>query len=111
MSTRPGRHWGALTVTLSGLIIAGIGLLFLLTGLDNADRISSGIGAATGAIGLVIGILGTLRARSARANTTNPHITVRADATDNAHVFQVGHGSMNIGQEPRPASEEDRQAM
>jgi hypothetical protein len=73
-------------------------LLFLLTGMENADRISSGIGAAAGAIGLVVGGISAHRARAAdrEQKSDAPAITVKAEASGSARVYQVGEGSMQI---------------
>ncbi len=95
---RRGWFWMAVGVLVVGVVVVGFGVLFLVMGLEDADRVSSGIGAATGLIGLVIAGIGTLRTRAAR--TGGGHETgqrgigatvgMRAKASDHGRVYQAG---------------------
>jgi hypothetical protein len=85
-----------IALTLSGLVILAIGGLFLFLGLDNADHISSGIGAAAGVIGLILVVAGPVRDARASNSGRLPSITMHAEATDNARNYQVGQGDMTV---------------
>ncbi|MFD5090418.1 hypothetical protein ACFWMR_07445 [Amycolatopsis thailandensis] len=106
MLRRTERRWVAVAMLLAGLVLLGAGLLVGWVGLDNADKISSVIGATMGVLGVAGAALGALRARSLRADSTSPSssavesapgaVTMTAEATDDARTYQVGHGDMHI---------------
>lgn len=106
MVVRSGRFHLVLAVVSAGVVVVAIGSLFLLTGPEHADRLSSGIGAGAGVIGLIVSGFGALRARRERGGEQAPEagavpqrpveVTMRAEVSDNGRVYQVGHGSMEI---------------
>ncbi|MDU0295078.1 hypothetical protein, partial [Saccharothrix longispora] len=55
--SRSVRVWVVVVV----VVVLGFGALFVVLGLDGADKISSGIGAATGIVGLFIALRTVLR--------------------------------------------------
>lgn len=63
------RGWGVVVV-VAGVVIAGAGVLFWRLGLDDADKVSSGIGAVTGVLGLIIGVAGLVGARRGGSPTS-----------------------------------------
>lgn len=105
MSRWTERLWVAVVVLLVGLVLLGAGVLVARAGLENADKISSVVGAAMGVLGVSGAGLGALRARALRASSTpsgsaaDPApgaVTMTARATDDARTYQVGHGDMHI---------------
>jgi hypothetical protein len=46
-------------LVLAGLVLLALGVVFLVVGLDKADKIASIVGAACGVLGLVLGAVGS----------------------------------------------------
>jgi len=56
---------GRLGVLAGGLILAGVGVVFLVVGLDKADKIASSAGLFVGLAGLGVSVYGVILARRA----------------------------------------------
>jgi hypothetical protein len=94
---RRGWFWIAMGVLAVGVIVVGFGVLFLVVGLENAGRVSSGIGAAAGIVGLVVAGIGALRARSARTagravgqGGEEAAVGMHATVSGRGRVYQAG---------------------
>ncbi|MEV8509890.1 hypothetical protein AB0368_34400 [Actinoplanes sp. NPDC051475] len=105
-----GRSWWWWLV--SGAVVAAVGIIFLVLGLESADRVSSGIGAAASLLGLVAGAAGARRARDPHAPDDRQAVSepvterqtggdpaprpgvapasMQATAGDRARIFQAG---------------------
>jgi hypothetical protein len=81
---------------LGGLAVAGLGVFFVLTGLDRADKLASVIGVFVGLIGLTISVYGVVLAR--RGATASGRQTV-AGSSIGGGVAQVRgvRGNVRIG--------------
>lgn len=61
------RFW----LVVAGLVLLALGAVFLVVGLDKADKIASIVGAACGVLGLLLGMLGSpSAAHTIRASRT-----------------------------------------
>ncbi|WP_024801652.1 hypothetical protein [Nocardia sp. BMG51109] len=87
-----------------GVIVMAIAALFWLLGTEEADRVSSGIGAGAGAVAVVLGLValrgstanGRPRAPDANLVDTEPrngyHVTMHNKAGGNAQMNVLGQG-------------------
>ncbi|MEU6155991.1 hypothetical protein ABZ816_39030 [Actinosynnema sp. NPDC047251] len=55
--------WVVLVVAGAVMAVGGVVWLFVVLGTEEADRISSGIGAGTAVMGLAVGVLGMVKGR------------------------------------------------
>ncbi|MFI0486800.1 hypothetical protein [Actinomadura sp. 9N215] len=60
--SRSGRWAGVLA---GGVLLAGVGVVFVVVGLDRADKIASSAGFFVGVAGLVVAVYGVILARRA----------------------------------------------
>lgn len=80
---------GMVVATVSALILIGLGVYLWRVGLDRADRLGSVIGAFAGLIGLGLGAVQAVRARSTPDTSTTVTNSISGNVTGN--VTQAGH--------------------
>lgn len=80
--------WGAI-----GAVVAAAGLvwLFVALGTEEADRISSGVGAGAAVVGLIVGALGVVKRRAEPPNT---HPAAAAQSVENS---VIGGANVQVG--------------
>lgn len=93
------RLWIGLVLVGVVLVVGGIVWLFVALGAEDADRISSGIGAASGVLGLLLTAFASWKVHVKGANGST-HPGVRRQSVENSTVsgtnVQVG-GSVSGG--------------
>lgn len=104
-------RWSArLLIVIAGSVVTGAGVLVLLAGLEDADKISSVVGAVAGVLGLAVSIAGALRARGSQENSASAapassdgveakpavrDVSMLAEAAGDARIYQAG-GDMTV---------------
>ena len=84
---------------VGGLILVGLGVLFVIAGLDTAGKLSEVIGAFAALIGLALSVYGVVLARRARAQPIAPgqQRVDRVDAGRGVDVVDTVAGSVRLG--------------
>ncbi|WP_153534465.1 hypothetical protein [Actinomadura macrotermitis] len=69
-----------------GVLLVGLGVVFVLVGLDKADKISSTLGVFIGLIGLALSVYGVVLARRALAQQPTPDPEQEPEPTSEPEV-------------------------
>jgi drug/metabolite transporter (DMT)-like permease len=96
-----------MSAIVGGLILVALGVLFVITGLDTAGKLSEVIGAFAALIGLALSVYGVVLARRARAQPIAPgrQRVDRVDAGRGVDVVDTVAGSVRLGTPvPPPAT-------
>ena len=97
--------WVGVTATGAVMVIGGLVWLFAALGTEQADRISSGIGAGAALVGLLIGALGAAHVRTHPTSSSvpghDPTVTaspeLRPAIHHSVHNSSIGGANIQIG--------------
>jgi hypothetical protein len=88
-----GRWWSWGSAIVTGLLLAGLGGVFVRAGLDTADKLGSVIGALAAVIGLGCSAYGVVLARRALASPAAVPARQRVDRVDAGAGVEVVDGA------------------
>jgi hypothetical protein len=85
-------RWTRVTGWVAAVIFVGLGVLFLIVGLDRADKVASVVGALSGVLGLGLAGYGFVQGR-------RPAVTPRADRGQEVTGTKAGNVHQVLGKQ------------